>query len=217
MVALFPPGIPFIKRLADLVFALVLFVLLAPLMGAIALLIWALDGRPALFSQARSGYRGRPFFLYKFRTMTTATDAKGILLPDEQRLPRWGRLLRASSLDELPGLLNVLRGEMSMVGPRPLFAHYLERYSCEQRRRLDVLPGITGWAQINGRNALSWEEKFALDVWYVDHWSVGLDLKILLLTVWKVLKRDGISQPGQATAEEFMGTSITGGGHPTGG
>jgi lipopolysaccharide/colanic/teichoic acid biosynthesis glycosyltransferase len=138
--------------------------------------------------------------------MNNARDKQGNLLPDEQRLTRLGRFLRSSSLDELPELFNVLRGEMSLVGPRPLFKHYLERYSPEQARRHEVLPGITGWAQVNGRNALDWEEKFRLDVWYVDNWSFGLDLKILLLTLWKVIKREGISQPGHATAEEFMGS-----------
>jgi lipopolysaccharide/colanic/teichoic acid biosynthesis glycosyltransferase len=138
--------------------------------------------------------------------MNEARDPHGNLLPDAQRLTRLGRFLRSSSLDELPELVNVLRGEMSIVGPRPLFKHYLERYSPEQARRHEVLPGITGWAQVNGRNALDWEEKFRLDVWYVDNWSFWLDMKILLLTLWKVIKREGISQPGHATAEEFMGS-----------
>lgn len=139
--------------------------------------------------------------------MREAYDANGNLLPDAQRLTPLGRFLRATSLDELPELFNVLRGEMSLVGPRPLLVAYLERYTPEQMRRHDVLPGITGWAQVNGRNALSWEDKFRLDVWYVDHWSLWLDLKILVLTVWKVLRREGINQPGQATMEEFMGSS----------
>jgi len=160
-----------------------------------------------IFSQVRPGYRGRLFKLYKFRTMNNRRDEQGGLLPDEQRLTRLGKLLRAASLDELPELFNVIRGEMSLVGPRPLLPQYLERYSAEQARRHDVLPGITGWAQVNGRNVLDWEEKFRLDVWYVDHWSLGLDIKILALTFWKVLRQDGISQPGQATAEEFMGTN----------
>jgi lipopolysaccharide/colanic/teichoic acid biosynthesis glycosyltransferase len=138
--------------------------------------------------------------------MTEAEDEQGNLLSDTQRLTRLGRFLRASSLDELPELINILRGEMSLVGPRPLLMQYLERYDAEQARRHDVLPGLTGWAQINGRNALTWEDKFQLDVWYVDHWSLGLDIKILFLTVWKVLRREGISQPGHATAEEFMGS-----------
>ena len=148
---------------------------------------------------------GKPILIYKFRTMTDSRDPQGDLLPDADRLTRLGRFLRSTSLDELPELLNVLRGEMSLVGPRPLLMQYLERYSLEQARRHNVLPGITGWAQINGRNALTWDDKFRLDVWYVDHWSLGLDLKILALTLVKVLLREGISQAGHATAEEFMG------------
>jgi lipopolysaccharide/colanic/teichoic acid biosynthesis glycosyltransferase len=159
-----------------------------------------------LFRHIRPGYRRELFTLYKFRTMTDALDEKGEQLPDAQRLTILGRFLRATSLDELPELYNVLRGEMSLVGPRPLLAKYLERYSSEQTRRHDVLPGITGWAQINGRNNVSWEDKFELDVWYVDHWSPWLDLKILLLTPWKVLAREGINEPGNATAREFMGS-----------
>jgi len=201
-----PPGMPPAKRLFDLLLTLPGLVLLSPLMGGIALLVWRLHGRPILFRQVRPGYRGRPFTLYKFRTMTDARDAAGHLLPDEQRLTRFGRFLRATSLDELPELFNVLRGEMSLVGPRPLLMQYLERYTPEQARRHEVYPGITGWAQIHGRNALSWEDKFRLDVWYVDHWSLALDVRILLITLWKVLRREGISQPGHATAEEFMGT-----------
>jgi len=158
-----------------------------------------------LFGQKRPGLHGQPFRIFKFRTMTDARAADGSPLPDEQRLTRLGRFLRASSLDELPELFNVLRGEMSLVGPRPLLMQYLERYSPEQSRRHDVLPGITGWVQVNGRNALTWEDKFRLDVWYVDHWSFWLDLKILFLTFSKVFKREGISQPGHATMEEFMG------------
>jgi lipopolysaccharide/colanic/teichoic acid biosynthesis glycosyltransferase len=145
--------------------------------------------------------------MYKFRTMRDTRDTEGKLLPDEQRLTRLGRFLRSTSLDELPELFNVVRGEMSLVGPRPLLMQYLERYSPEQARRHEVKPGITGWAQINGRNAISWDEKFALDVWYVDHQSLWLDLKILLLSVWKVVRRDGISAESHATMPEFMGTS----------
>jgi len=165
-----------------------------------------IHGSPVLFRQVRPGYRGRLFELYKFRSMTEARDIQGRLLPDEQRLTRWGRFLRATSLDELPELLNVLRGEMSLIGPRPLLVQYLERYTPEQARRHEVLPGITGWAQVNGRNVLTWEDKFHLDVWYVDHWSFWLDLKILSLTLWKVLTREGISQVGHATAREFVGS-----------
>ncbi|MFQ5932805.1 MAG: sugar transferase, partial [Nitrospiraceae bacterium] len=162
-------------------------------------------GTPVLFRQRRPGFLARPFTLYKFRTMADEKDAEGNLLPDVLRLTRLGHFLRSFSLDELPELLNVLKGEMSLVGPRPLLMRYLERYSEEQARRHEVLPGITGWTQINGRNANTWEQKFEYDVWYVDHWSLRLDVKILLITVWKVLTREGISQPGQATAEEFMG------------
>jgi len=171
----------------------------------LALLVRVIHGKPILFSQVRPGYQGELFKVYKFRTMTEVRDERGELLPDEQRLTRLGRFLRGASLDELPELFHVLGGKMSLVGPRPLLVQYLERYSAEQARRHDVLPGITGWAQVNGRNVLSWGDKFSLDVWYVDHWSLGLDIKILALTLWKVIKREGISQPGHATAEEFMG------------
>jgi sugar transferase EpsL len=193
------------KRIFDILAALLGIILLSPLLLLIALLVRVLHGPPALFGQTRPGYKGTLFRIYKFRTMTDARAADGSLLPDAERLTPLGRFLRASSLDELPELFNILRGEMSLVGPRPLLVQYLERYSPEQMRRHDVLPGITGWAQVNGRNALTWEEKFALDVWYVDNWSFWLDIKIILLTVWKVFKREGISQPGHATAEEFMG------------
>ena len=162
-------------------------------------------GTPVLFRQQRPGLGGRPFWLLKFRTMTEARDAAGNLLPDAQRLTGFGRFLRATSLDELPELLNVLKGDMSLVGPRPLLMQYLDRYTPEQARRHEVRPGITGWAQVNGRNAITWEEKFKLDVWYVDNWSLWLDIKIIFMTVWKIFKREGISQPGQATMEEFRG------------
>ena len=194
------------KRLFDLAVAAPAMVLLAPLFGLLALLVRVRLGAPFFFRQQRPGLAGRPFTILKFRTMTDAQDAQGILLPDAARLPSFGRFLRSTSLDELPELWNVLRGDMSLVGPRPLLMQYLQRYSPEQARRHEVRPGITGWAQINGRNALSWEQKFALDVWYVDHMSFWLDVKIIALTVWKILKREGISQPGQATAEEFMGS-----------
>ena len=204
--AFFPPGVPLSKRLFDLLLSGLALLLLSPLLLALALLVRHYHGRPVLFSQQRPGYRGRPFRLYKFRSMSDARDAQGNLLPDAERLTRLGRFLRSTSLDELPELFNVLRGEMSLVGPRPLLMQYLGRYSPEQMRRHDVLPGITGWAQVNGRNALSWEDKFRLDVWYVDHWTFWLDLRILLLTLAKVVQREGISQPGYATAEEFMGS-----------
>lgn len=196
---------PLSKRLLDLTIATLMLLLLSPLMLAVALLVRLFLGTPVLFRQQRPGYKGRPFFLYKFRTMTEARGPDGNLLPDGERLTRLGRFLRLTSLDELPELFNVLRGEMSLVGPRPLLMEYLPRYSREQMRRHDVLPGITGWAQVNGRNALDWPARFRLDVWYVDHWSFWLDVKILLLTLWKVFKREGISQPGQATTEYFMG------------
>ena len=196
---------PISKRLLDLILTIPGIILLSPLMGIIALWIWIIAGRPILFRQARPGFHARLFTVYKFRTMTDRAGPDGQPLPDDQRLPGWGRFLRSTSLDELPELFNVLRGEMSLVGPRPLLAKYLERYSAEQSRRHDTVPGITGWAQVNGRNALTWEDKFRLDVWYVDHWSFWLDVKILALSVWKVLKREGISQPGMATAEEFKG------------
>jgi len=200
-----PPRIPLSKRLLDLCLTCLVLILLSPLMLLIALLVRIRLGSPVLFKQQRPGYLGKPFFIYKFRTMTDDRDAQGNLLPDAERLTHFGRFLRSASLDELPELFNVLRGEMSLVGPRPLLMQYLERYSPEQARRHNMLPGITGWAQINGRNALSWEDKFRLDVWYVDHWSFWLDVKILFLTLVKVLKREGINQPGCATAEEFMG------------
>lgn len=203
---MFPTGVPLSKRALDLVLTLPILVLISPLMLVIAILVRIYHGSPVLFRQMRPGYRDHPFYVYKFRTMSDGRDSQGNLLPDELRLTRLGRFLRTTSLDELPEFFLVLSGKMSLVGPRPLLMQYLERYSPDQARRHNALPGITGWAQINGRNALTWEEKFRLDVWYVDHWSLGLDIKILLLTLWKVLRREGISQPGHATAEEFMGT-----------
>lgn len=203
---MFPPGLPPAKRLFDLLAASLALLLLSPVLLIVAILVRIFHGRPVLFGQTRPGYRGQLFRIFKFRTMSDARAANGDLLPDAERLTPLGRFLRASSLDELPELFNILRGEMSLVGPRPLLVQYLDRYSPEQARRHDVLPGLTGWAQVNGRNALTWEDKFRLDVWYVDHWSFWLDLRILFLTVWKVFKREGISQPGHATAEEFMGS-----------
>jgi lipopolysaccharide/colanic/teichoic acid biosynthesis glycosyltransferase len=205
-VKLFPAGIPLTKRLFDLVCSAVLLVILSPLLLLTAVLVRIFLGTPVLFRQQRPGWHGTPFNVIKFRTMSDATDSAGSLLPDSERLTRLGRILRATSLDEWPELVNILRGEMSLVGPRPLLMEYLERYSPEQMRRHDVLPGITGWAQVHGRNALAWDDKFRLDVWYVDHWSFWLDLKILFMTVWKAIKREGISQPGHATAEKFMGS-----------
>jgi sugar transferase EpsL len=202
---LFLRDIPPSKRIFDLALTIPGLILISPVLVVIALLVLIFHGRPVLFKQVRPGYRAQPFAVWKFRTMTDARDSQGNLLPDASRLTRLGQFLRSTSLDELPELYNVLRGEMSLVGPRPLLLQYLERYSSEQARRHDVLPGITGWAQINGRNAISWDQKFELDVWYVDHWSLGLDVKILLANFWKVLKREGINQEGFATADEFWG------------
>ncbi len=196
-----------IKRVVDIVGASVGIILLAPVMLAVALLVLLTMGRPVLFRQQRPGLRGKPFTLYKFRTMRDARTASGELLPDDLRLTTFGKWLRSTSLDELPELFNVLKGEMSLVGPRPLLMEYLPRYSPEQARRHEVKPGITGWAQVNGRNALTWEEKFRMDVWYVDHWNLWLDVKILLLTIWKVLKREGISAEGSATMPVFTGNT----------
>lgn len=195
------------KRCFDLIVASLALLFLSPFLLILTLLTrWRL-GAPVLFRQERPGRHGQPFTLLKFRTMTDARDETGALRPDAERLVPFGRFLRSTSLDELPELINVLRGEMSLVGPRPLLMRYLERYTPDQYRRHDIRPGITGWAQINGRNSLSWEEKFALDLWYVEHVSLKLDLKIILLTLWKVLQREGISHAGEATTFEFQGSS----------
>jgi len=196
----------FLKRLFDLLVTALGLVIILPLMLLLSVLVWIFLGTPILFRQQRPGYKGRPFITYNFRTMTNRFGPDGTLLPDAERLTPFGRFLRSTSLDDLPQLFNVLRGEMSLIGPRPLLMQYLKRYTPGQMRRHDVLPGITGWAQIHGRNTLDWEEKFRLDVWYVDNWSFWLDLKILFLTPWKVFKREGISQPGHVTAEEFKGS-----------
>lgn len=199
------------KRLFDLVAACLLLIPLAPVLAGLAALVWWWHGRPVVFCQSRPGKEGRIFRIYKFRTMTDARDADGKLLPDEQRLTRFGIWLRSTSLDELPELWNILRGDMSFVGPRPLLERYLPLYTLEQARRHDVRPGLTGWAQVNGRNATSWEERLEQDVWYVRHLSFGLDLYILWATVGKVLKRDGISAENAATMPEFTGSlSLTG-------
>jgi len=195
------------KSVTDRTFALLSLVMLLPLLLLVALLVnWQL-GAPLLFRQQRPGYRGKPFGLLKFRTMTNHRDANDELLPDAQRLTSFGRWLRSSSIDELPGLLNVLRGEMSFIGPRPLMMQYLPLYSAEQARRHDVKPGFSGWAQINGRNSLSWEEKFRLDVWYVEHHNFFLDLRIFLITILKVIRREGISAAGEATMAPFTGNT----------
>ena len=193
------------KRGFDVVVAFVALVALSPLLGIIGLLVRIKLGSPVLFCQARPGRGGRIFMLWKFRTMTDARDARGLLRPDAERMTLFGRWLRASSLDELPELLNVLRGEMSLVGPRPLLVEYLGRYSAEQARRHEIRPGITGWAQINGRNGLTWEEKFRLDVWYVDNRSMALDLKIIAMTLVRILSREGVTAPGEATMPRFTG------------
>jgi sugar transferase EpsL len=198
-----------LKRGLDVMVSAFGLVLLSPVMGAIAVLVRLKIGRPSLFRQQRPGYKGVPFFALKFRSMTDECDAQGRLLPDGERITRWGAFLRRSSLDELVQLWNVLQGDMSLVGPRPLLMQYLDRYTPEQARRHSVRPGITGWAQVNGRNDLSWEQKLAFDVWYVDHWSLSLDLRILAVTVWKVLKGEGIAAEGSATMPEFMGTAAT--------
>ena len=191
--------------MCDQAIAVSVVVFAAPLFLALAVLVRLKLGAPVLFRQQRPGLNGRPFTIYKFRTMTDRHDAAGNLLPDGERLTVFGKFLRSTSLDELPELWNVLRGEMSLVGPRPLLMHYLDLYTPEQMRRHEVRPGITGWAQVNGRNALSWEEKFARDVWYVDHLSFWLDIKIIFLTFLKIVKREDINQPGEATMKFFEG------------
>lgn len=196
-----------IKRIFDVIVALILLVILSPVM----LIVWAWVSirleRPAIFRQQRPGRDGKPFEMVKFKTMISAVDADGNTLPDDQRMTKLGTLLRKSSLDELPELWNVLKGEMSLVGPRPLLMRYLPLYSPEQARRHEVRPGVTGWAQVNGRNAISWEEKFALDVWYVENQSFWLDIKILFRTVWQVIRRDDISAAEHVTMPEFMGSN----------
>jgi sugar transferase EpsL len=194
-----------LKRWLDVVLAGAALIAASPVMAAVAVLILVRDGRPVLFRQMRPGYKGKPFTLLKFRTMTNARDERGALLADSERVTPLGKWLRQLSLDELPQLWNVLRGDMSLVGPRPLLMQYLSRYSPEQSRRHDVKPGMTGWAQIHGRNAVSWQERFALDVWYVVNWSLRLDVWILSRTVWQTVARDGVCQPGHASMPEFLG------------
>jgi sugar transferase EpsL len=200
-----PRPIPILKRANDLVVGGAMVLLLSPVIVITAILVrWKL-GAPILFRQTRPGLGELPFTFLKFRTMTDAKDAQGNLLPDAQRILPLGRFLRSTSIDELPSLINVLRGEMSLVGPRPLLMRYLDRYAPPEARRHEVLPGMTGWAQVNGRNAITWEQKFLLDVWYIDHWSFFLEWKILLLTLWKALRREGISPADAEFAQEFMG------------
>jgi len=196
---------PFSKRLFDLVLAIIALVILSPVILVTAVLVRIFLGTPILFKQQRPGYKRHPFHIYKFRSMTNRLTRDGNLLPDAERLTRFGRLLRSLSLDELPELFNILRGEMSFVGPRPLLMQYLPLYSPEQARRHDVMPGLTGWAQVNGRNAIDWPSKLAMDTWYVDHWSFWLDIKIIFLTIWKVVSREGVNQEGQSTVEYFKG------------
>ncbi|WP_025209245.1 sugar transferase [Hippea sp. KM1] len=195
----------FFKPLLDKVLALIGITIFSPVMLCVVVSIYIWDGRPILFIQERPGYKEKVFKIYKFRTMTNERDENGNLLPDEKRLKGVGRIIRSLSLDELPQLFNVLKGDMSFVGPRPLLVEYLPLYNERQRKRHDVKPGITGLAQVMGRNALSWKEKFEYDVYYVENLSFWLDLKIILLTIWKVLKREGISQKGRATMEKFNG------------
>lgn len=193
------------RRVFDVLVSSLALLVLSPIMISVSLLIMIKLGRPVIFRQVRGGYRSKPFDVLKFRTMKNCVGPTGELLSDDDRLTHFGRWLRATSLDELPGLWNVIRGDMSLVGPRPLIYDYVELYSTQQKRRHEVRPGITGWAQVNGRNSIGWEEKFALDVWYVDNRCFRLDLKILLLTVNRILRRDGITAQGSATAERFMG------------
>jgi len=197
------------KRAFDLAVAVPAVIVLFPVMLALSLLVRAVLGSPVLFRQARPGLHGKPFAMYKFRTMTEEGDSRGNPLPDGERLQRCGRFLRSASLDELPTFINVIKGDMSLVGPRALLVRYLDRYTPEQMRRHEVRPGITGWAQVNGRNALSWERKFEMDVWYVDNLSFGIDVRILLVTIWRILMREGISQSGHATMPEFMGSGTS--------
>jgi lipopolysaccharide/colanic/teichoic acid biosynthesis glycosyltransferase len=192
-----------LKRIIDLILAFILLFFLSPLILLVGVSVWLSIGFPIIFRQQRPGIYGIPFTIYKFRSMIDIRDESGDLMPDKYRLNFFCRFIRSTSLDELPEIINVIKGDMSFVGPRPLLMQYLERYTAEQARRHEVKPGITGWAQINGRNALTWEEKFKLDIWYVDNQSLWLDFKIIALTILKIIKREGINQPGQATAEEF--------------
>lgn len=194
-----------IKRLFDILFSLLVLIILSPVFFIVALLVRINLGSPILFTQERVGLNNKIFKMYKFRTMKDGKDKNGNLLPDSERLTRFGKSLRSTSLDELPEFINILKGDMSLIGPRPLLVEYLQLYSEEQIKRHNVLPGLTGWAQINGRNAISWSEKFKLDVWYVENWSLILDIKIFFLTIYKVFKRDGISQSGEVTMEYFNG------------
>ncbi|MBW3573506.1 MAG: sugar transferase [Actinobacteria bacterium] len=207
-----PPPRRLVKQMIDVVGAAGGLVVLSPVLAVVAILVRLRLGRPVLFTQVRTGLGGRLFTIYKFRTMTDARDAAGNLLPDGERLTSFGRFLRSTSLDELPELINVMKGEMSLVGPRPLLPEYLDRYDERQCRRHELKPGITGWGQVKGRNALTWEDKLELDVWYVDHASVSLDLRILASTLRAVLTRHGIAPEGEATMPRFLGNPLTGAG-----
>lgn len=199
----------FVKRFIDITFTTLGSILLLPLILVVALAVRITLGTPIIFAQQRPGKHGRPFTLYKFRTMSDVRDAAGDLLPDSARMTKFGQLLRSTSLDEWPTLYNVFKGDMSLVGPRPLLMHYLDLYTVEEMRRHDVLPGITGWAQVNGRNGITWEEKFAKDIWYVENQSLLLDMRILYLTVVHVFRREGITQTDHVTTEQFQGSQTT--------
>lgn len=196
-----------LKKIFDTVLALVLIIILMPFYVVISFYILIQSGKPILFRQLRPGYKGKLFYIYKFRTMSNERDVNGALLPDEKRLTRIGQLMRRCSLDEIPQLFNVLKGDMSFVGPRPLLVEYLELYNAKQRKRHDILPGITGWAQVNGRNAISWNEKFEYDIWYVENYSFGLDMKILWITFFNVLRQKDINATDVTTMEKFKGNS----------
>jgi lipopolysaccharide/colanic/teichoic acid biosynthesis glycosyltransferase len=196
----------FVKRAFDLILVIPGLIILLPLFLILIVCISIILGFPVFFRQERPGLNGKPFWLTKFRTMTNSRDVNGIILPDGARMTAFGRFLRSTSLDELPELFSVLKGDMSLIGPRPLLMKYLTRYTPEQGRRHAVKPGITGWAQVNGRNAITWERKFQLDVWYIDNWSLWLDIKIMGMTIFKSFMREGINQTGRATMEEFMGS-----------
>ncbi len=196
------------KRIIDVVVSILILVVLSPILVMVCLLSMSFLGTPIFFLQKRLGFKGRPFTVIKFRTMKNITNAKGDLLPNEKRITRYGNLLRMTSLDEIPSLINVLKGEMSLVGPRPFLTEYRDHYTEEQFRRHDMRPGITGWAQINGRNNLDWDQKFKLDVWYVDHWSLVLDLKILCITILKVITLEGIDREGQVGDDFFKSRTV---------
>ena len=195
-----------IKRLLDIFISAVAMIVLSPVIAVVAVMVALFLGRPVLFTQTRPGLGGQPFRMVKFRTMTDAVDASGTLLPDSERLTRLGKLLRTSSLDELPELWNVLCGDMSLVGPRPLLMEYLPLYTPDQARRHDVRPGLTGWAQVNGRNAISWDEKFEYDLWYIDHHNTLIDLRIMALTGWRLIRPRGINAPGMVGQTKFLGS-----------